>query len=83
MTLGYIIIGIDLASVEPIPEDLRRKIAQHMDDEFMRIACGGRAPPPPTTLYVDKYGNRSTVDPREQARLRDRNTAFGGLIVSS
>jgi hypothetical protein len=70
MTLGYTIThrGIDLERVE-IPEDLRRRIAQHFDDQLMRLAFGG---PAPTTLYVDKRGNLSTVDPNAKSRHFNR-----------
>lgn len=66
----------------PIPEDLRKRIGERMDELIMRAAFGGRGYEP-TTLYVNKYGRYSTVNPREQEALLRRNRAPFGLTVSS
>jgi hypothetical protein len=82
--IGYTITrdtDIDLAHIE-IPEDLRRQIAQAWDEMFMRAAFGGPAPAP-TTLYVDKRGHYSTVDPKAEAAFAHRNRAPFGFVVST
>lgn len=56
-----------------------KRIAEHLDEQLMRLAFGGHRVEP-TTLYVDKYGRTSTVNPELYRRNRDQ---FGNLIVSS
>jgi hypothetical protein len=82
LTLDNITISRDALPEVEILEGLRMKLAQVMDAAIMRAAGMGRVPKP-TTLYVDKYGRYSTVDPKEQEALNYRNRAPFGLIVSS
>lgn len=81
--IEYTTIRDPLPKVE-IPEELRRKIAAHMDEIIMKAAMPTYGnPPPPTTLYVDKYGRYSTINPNAPQHSYWRNTAPFGLIVSS
>ncbi len=80
ITLDKITISRDALPEVEIPGGLRMKLAQVMDAAIMRAAGMGRVPEP-TTLYVDKYGRYSTVDPNAPQHTYYR-PGFG-LIVSS
>ncbi len=69
-------VSVALPHVE-IPEALRQKIAKDLDEAFMRAALHPFGDPVPTTLYVDKYGHYSTVNPNAPRPRR------GWLDVSS